>query len=167
MATALITGTSTGIGLETARVFAQRGYRVMAAARHPPNAPGLIAAAAEGLPITPLALDVESDASVAAALADIGDIDVLVNNAGVGSAAPVEPMPLAETRALFETNVFGAIRMMQAVLPAMRDRRRGDHQHFASDGTANAARARQSCGHEFALGALTESLAMYARQLAG
>jgi NAD(P)-dependent dehydrogenase (short-subunit alcohol dehydrogenase family) len=140
----------------------------MAAARHPPNAPGLIAAAAEGLPITPLALDVESDASVAAALADIGDIDVLVNNAGVGSAAPVEPMPLAETRALFETNVFGAIRMMQAVLPAMRDRRRDAIINMSSVmGRLTLPGHGSHAATKFALGALTESLAMYARQLAG
>ena len=164
MATALITGTSTGIGLETARLFAQRGYHVFAAARSPASAEGLTAAVAEGLPITPLALDVDSDASVVAALADIGDIDVLVNNAGVGSAAPVEHMPLAETRALFETNVFGAIRMMQAVLPAMRIRRHGIVINISSVmGRLTLPGHGSYAATKFALGALTESLAMEVR----
>ena len=132
MAVALITGTSTGIGLDTARLFAQRGYQVFAAARTPASADGLTAAVREGLPITPVALDVDSDASVAAAMQGIGDVDVLVNNAGLGSAAPVEHMPLAETRALFETNVFGVIRMTQAVLPGMRARRRGTIVNISS-----------------------------------
>jgi NAD(P)-dependent dehydrogenase (short-subunit alcohol dehydrogenase family) len=164
MSTALITGTSTGIGLETARLFAQRGVRVIAAARHPAGAGGLIAAIGDGLPITPLALDVDSDASVDDALAHIGAVDVLVNNAGVGSAAPVEHMPLAETRALFETNVFGAIRMMQAVVPGMRARRRGSVINVSSVMGRLALPGHGSyAATKFALAALTESLAMEVR----
>ncbi|AMY10874.1 Gluconate 5-dehydrogenase [Luteitalea pratensis] len=164
MATALITGTSTGIGLETARLFAQRGYRVIAAARHPASADGLIAAAAEGLPIMPLALDVDSDASVEAVLAHIGHVDVLVNNAGIGSAAPVEHMPLAETRALFETNVFGAIRMTQAVLPSMRARGHGIVINVSSVmGRLTLPGHGSYAATKFALGALSESLAMEVR----
>lgn len=125
MAVALITGTSTGVGLATARLFAQRGYHVFAGARTPDASEGLSRAVAEGLSVTPLTLDVDHDDSVQSAMARIGDVDVLVNNAGIGSAAPVEHMPLVETRALFETNFFGAVRMMQAVVPSMRARRRG------------------------------------------
>jgi len=164
MAVALITGTSTGIGLETARLFAQRGYQVFAAARTPHSADGLVAAVREGLPITPLALDVDSDASVAAAMQGIGDVDVLVNNAGLGSAAPVEHMPLAETRALFETNVFGAIRMTQAVLPSMRARRRGTIVNVSSVmGRLTLPGHGSYAATKFALGAISESLAMEVR----
>lgn len=100
----LITGTSTGIGLETALYFAQQGYRVFAAARKPevverrPN-------------IVPVRLDVDQDASVqecmARVLKDAGAIDVLVNNAGVGLAGAVEMVPLERVRQVFETNFYG------------------------------------------------------------
>jgi NAD(P)-dependent dehydrogenase (short-subunit alcohol dehydrogenase family) len=165
MAVALITGTSSGIGLDTARLFAQRGYQVFAAARTPASADGLTAAAREGLPITPVALDVDSDASVAAAMQGIGDVDVLVNNAGLGSAAPVEHMPLAETRALFETNVFGVIRVTQAVLPGMRARGRGTIVNVSSVmGRLTLPAHGSYAATKFALGALSESLAMEVRR---
>jgi len=122
MLTALVTGTSTGIGLETALYFAQQGYQVFAGARKPevverrPN-------------IVPLKLDVDHDGSVRGCVAEVlkeaGAIDVLVNNAGVGLAGAVELVPLERVRAMFETNFFGAIRMMQAVIPSMRERRSG------------------------------------------
>src|SRR4051812_38783238 len=89
MPSALITGTSTGIGLETALLFARRGYRVYAAARNPGGSEGLQKGLADGLSLTPIALDVNSDDSVRQAVADVGPVDVLVNNAGIGDAAPV------------------------------------------------------------------------------
>jgi NAD(P)-dependent dehydrogenase (short-subunit alcohol dehydrogenase family) len=116
MLSALITGTSTGIGLETALLFARRGFRVYAGARNPAASEGLQRALADGLFLTPIALDVDREESVRQALAQAGSVDVLVNNAGIASSAAVELMPMEEIRALFETNVFGAVRMMQAVL---------------------------------------------------
>jgi NAD(P)-dependent dehydrogenase (short-subunit alcohol dehydrogenase family) len=164
MPTALITGTSTGTGLATARLFAARGYRVIAGARTPASSEGLAAAIAEGLPVVPLALDVDSDVSVLAAMRDVGVVDVLVNNAGIGSAAPLEHTPLAELRALFETNVFGAVRMMQAVLPSMRARRTGVVINVTSMmGRITLPGHGSYAATKFALGAMTESLAMEVR----
>ncbi len=164
MAVALITGTSTGIGLATARLFAQRGYRVLAGARTPSSSKGLAAAIAEGLPIVPLPLDVDSDASVQAAMRDVGVVDVLVNNAGIGSAAPIEHVPMAELQALFETNVFGAVRMMQAVLPSMRARRTGVVINVTSMmGRITLPGHGSYAATKFALSAMTESLAMEVR----
>ena len=105
MLTALVTGTSTGIGLETAFYFADRGYRVFAGARKPEpieNRPNIL----------PVKLDVDQDESVRACVAEVlkeaGAIDVLVNNAGVGLAGAVEMVPLERVRRMFETNFFGA-----------------------------------------------------------
>jgi NAD(P)-dependent dehydrogenase (short-subunit alcohol dehydrogenase family) len=161
MRSALITGTSTGIGLETALLFGRRGYRVYAGARNPGASEGLRRGVAEGLPIVPVALDVDRDDSVAAAVAQVGPIDVLVNNAGIGAAAPVELMPMEEIRAFFETNFFGAVRMMQAILPAMRERRSGAVVNV----TSMMGRITLPChgyyaATKFALAALTETLAM-------
>jgi NAD(P)-dependent dehydrogenase (short-subunit alcohol dehydrogenase family) len=161
MAVAFITGASTGIGLETAILFARRGCRVYAGARRPEGSTGLQRAIDEGLPITPVVLDVDSDESVRAAVARVGAVDVLVNNAGIGSAGPVELMPMAEIRALFETNVFGAVRMMQAVLPAMRERRSGVIVNVTSImGHITLPCHGYYAATKFALFAVSESLAM-------
>ena len=118
MARVLITGCSTGIGRATAAELAARGHEVVATARRPETLEGLIVAER-------LALDVDDDASVRAAVAAAGPVDVLVNNAGWETAGPVEVAPLDEVRAMCETNVLGPARMIQAVLPAMRERGRG------------------------------------------
>jgi len=114
----LVTGCSTGIGRATCEELAGRGHSVVATARRPETLAALDVA-------DRLALDVDSDASVAAALEAAGELDALVNNAGFGIGGPVEKVPLGEARRMFETNVFGAARMMQAVLPAWRERGRG------------------------------------------
>src|SRR3977135_2741879 len=114
MSRALVTGCSTGIGRPAAVELTKRGFDVVATARRPETVEDLDVAAT-------LALDVDSDDSVAAAVAAAGPIDVLVNNAGFGVVGPVEHVPLAEVRRMFETNVFGGIRMIQAVLPQMRE----------------------------------------------
>lgn len=129
MKTALITGTSTGIGLATSLHFARNGYRVFAGMRNLSKAGPLEAAAAEeSLPVETIQLDICEDASVAAAFATAqadGPVDVLVNNAGIGGASPLELTPDAEHRQMFETNYFGAVRCIQAVLPGMRERGAG------------------------------------------
>ncbi len=128
-AIAVVTGTSTGIGFTTALHLARNGYRVFAAMRNVDKAgPLLDAASADGLPLEVVALDVTSTPSVERAFASVaahGPIDVLVNNAGIGGSAPLELVPEDEHRQMFETNYFGAIRCIQAVLPGMRERRRG------------------------------------------
>lgn len=118
MSRALVTGCSTGIGRATAVELTKRGFEVIATARRPETLKDLDVVAT-------LALDVDSDESVAAAVAAAGQIDVLVNNAGFGVTGPVETVPLAEVRRMFETNVFGVIRMIQAVVPQMRERGAG------------------------------------------
>ena len=130
MATVLITGTSTGIGMATALAFGRAGHRVAATMRNPSAAPELAATAArEGLSILAIPLDVDSDASVRDGMArverELGPIDVLVNNAGIERMGSVEELPLAEFRAVMETNYFGVIRCTQALLPGMRQRRSG------------------------------------------
>ncbi len=130
MPSVLITGTSKGIGFECALVFGRAGYTVHATMRNPEASPELAAAAAsEKLPIHVTAMDVDSDWSVADSIAaierDHGPIDVLVNNAGVERIGSVEEVPLAEFRQVMETNYFGALRCIQAVIASMRKRRRG------------------------------------------
>ena len=130
MPVALVTGTSTGIGFATALHLARHGHRVVATMRDLAKASPLQdAARAEGLPLVVRELDVtlpdSIERAVAATLAGEGPIDVLVNNAGIGGATPLELTPEAEHRAMFETNYWGAIRMIQAVLPSMRERRAG------------------------------------------
>lgn len=122
---ALVTGTSSGIGLATAVHLAKHGYEVFAGMRNPDKADAL-REAARGLPVEVVQLDVTSQASVDAAFdAHDGTVDVLVNNAGIGGATPLELTPDAEHRAMFETNYFGAVRCIQAVLPGMRERGSG------------------------------------------
>jgi NAD(P)-dependent dehydrogenase (short-subunit alcohol dehydrogenase family) len=130
MSVVLVTGSSTGIGLATALHFGRLGGGVYAGVRNIATASELTQAiAAEKLPIHPITLDVDDQASVSRAVGEIlsreGRIDVLVNNAGIGGGGPVEDVPIDWVKSLFETNYLGAIRMIQAVLPGMRERRSG------------------------------------------
>jgi NAD(P)-dependent dehydrogenase (short-subunit alcohol dehydrogenase family) len=165
MPVAVVTGTSTGIGLATAVALARAGHRVHATMRSPQAAPQLAAiAAGEKLPIEILPMDVDDDASVSKAigqiLADTGRIDVLVNNAGVQGSGPIEEIPLAEFRRVMETNYFGVIRCIQAALPSMR--KHGDG-HIVNVSTVGGRIAGLSqgpyCASKFALEALSEILA--------
>ncbi|PYN31791.1 MAG: oxidoreductase, partial [Candidatus Rokuibacteriota bacterium] len=130
MSVALITGTSTGIGLATALHFARAGHDVYAGVRNLATATELTKAIErEPLGVTPVVIDVDDGASVqrgvGEVLAKAGRVDVLVNNAGIGGGGPLEDVPVDWAHTLFETNYFGAIRMIQAVLPGMRVRRSG------------------------------------------
>jgi NAD(P)-dependent dehydrogenase (short-subunit alcohol dehydrogenase family) len=165
MATVLITGTSTGIGFATALAFGRAGHQVAATMRNPKRAPELARIAArDDLPITVSAMDVDADASVSDSIGrivkEIGPIDVLVNNAGIERTCSVEELPLAEFRAVMETNYFGAIRCVQALVPAMRQRRSG----CIINVTSIAGRIASSpfgpyAASKFALEALCECLA--------
>jgi NAD(P)-dependent dehydrogenase (short-subunit alcohol dehydrogenase family) len=114
----LVTGCSSGIGRALCAELARRGHRVVATARDVAQLAGVPADAR-------LELDVTDAASVAAAVARAGPVDVLVNNAGVTAWAPLEIMPLDTARQVFETNAWGALRVCQAILPGMRARGRG------------------------------------------
>jgi NAD(P)-dependent dehydrogenase (short-subunit alcohol dehydrogenase family) len=165
MAHVLITGSSSGIGFATALAFGRAGHKVAATMRTPKAAPNLAdTAARENLAISVFAMDVDSDASVAAAIdrvvREAGPIDVLVNNAGIERTGSVEELPLSEFRAVMETNYFGALRCIQAVLPAMRQRRSGCIINLASVAGrfANSPFAPYTAS-KFALEALSEALA--------
>jgi NAD(P)-dependent dehydrogenase (short-subunit alcohol dehydrogenase family) len=126
----LITGATDGLGRALALLLAQRGYRVFAAGRSPEKLAQLENLAREKqFPLASIALDVCSDESVERALnhvlGKVGDLDVLVNNAGVNYTAAVEDLSMQDWRAQFETNFFGVLRVTRAVLPHMRERRSG------------------------------------------
>jgi NAD(P)-dependent dehydrogenase (short-subunit alcohol dehydrogenase family) len=120
MNTVLITGCSSGYGLETARHFHAQGWTVIATMRNRRDS-----ALAESARIRILELDVTSPESIAAAVEAAGPIDVLVNNAGIGVVGAFEATPMAHVRKVFETNTFGVMAMTQAVIPQMRARRSG------------------------------------------
>jgi NAD(P)-dependent dehydrogenase (short-subunit alcohol dehydrogenase family) len=120
MKTVLITGCSSGYGLETARHFHARGWKVVATMRTPRDG---ILPASERLRV--LALDVTDSESIAAAIEASGPIDVLVNNAGIGVVGAFEATPMSHVRKIFETNTFGVMAMTQAVIPQFRSRRSG------------------------------------------
>ncbi len=130
MATILITGTSTGIGFATAKILGRAGHQVYATMRSPARAPQLHELAhEENLPITILSLDVNNQESVNQAVAHIlskeKKIDVLVNNAGIAARGTVEEVPYEDFAKVMETNFFGTLRCIQAVLPKMRERKSG------------------------------------------
>jgi len=166
MAVVLITGCSSGIGLEAAIAFAARGDAVVATMRNLAKADALRKRAADaGVEVDLEALDVTSDESVAGAVAAVserhGPVDVLVNNAGVGFGGPIEAMPVEAARDLMETNFWGALRAIRTVLPGMRERRRGAIVNVTSiagrlPGTPYEGMYAVS---KHALGTLSESLA--------
>jgi NAD(P)-dependent dehydrogenase (short-subunit alcohol dehydrogenase family) len=124
--TALVTGTSSGFGLLTAVSLARAGMQVVASMRDLARRGDLDrAAAAAGVALEVVALDVTRPETIAAALARTGPVDVLVNNAGIGIVGSVENTALDELREVFETNFFGAVGVINAVLPGMRERGRG------------------------------------------
>ncbi|WP_428490830.1 SDR family oxidoreductase [Rhodopila sp.] len=120
MKTILITGCSSGFGLETAKYFLDRDWKVVATMRTPR---GNLLPGSEHLRL--LALDVTDAESVRQAVEAAGPIDALVNNAGFGAAWPFEVIPMATVRELFETNTFGTMAVTQAVLPQFRQRKAG------------------------------------------
>ena len=128
--TVLITGCSSGYGLETARKFHGQGWRVVATMRTPRQ--GLLPADDRTLL---LPLDITDPQSIEAALAASGPIDVLVNNAGIGLAGAFEATPMATVREVFETNTFGTLAMAQAVIPQFRARRAGVILNVTSSAT--------------------------------
>jgi NAD(P)-dependent dehydrogenase (short-subunit alcohol dehydrogenase family) len=116
----LITGCSTGFGNAIARHFIDRGWKVIATMRTPRED---VLPSSHLLRILPL--DVTDPESIRRAVEAAGPIDVLVNNAGIGTAAPFEAGPMGTVREVFETNTFGTMAMTQALLPQFRERRSG------------------------------------------
>ena len=156
MKTILITGCSSGFGLETARFFAERDWQVVATMRTPRE---------DALPASDnlrvLALDVTDPQSIDRAVRTAGPIDALVNNAGVGAAAPFEVTSMATIREVFESNTFGTMAMTQAVLPQFRERRAGVVVNVTSSVTLRALPLIAAyTASKAAVNAFTESMAL-------
>lgn len=139
MKTVLITGTSSGLGLATAVTLAKNGFRVFATVRNLDKRTALDKVLAEaGVTATILPLDVTDEAAVSATIAKViaeaGSIDALVNNAGFAMGGFVEDFTLNEIRAQMETNFFGVVALIKAVLPHMRERRSGRIVNISSIG---------------------------------
>ena len=116
----LITGCSSGFGLDTARYFLERDWRVVATMRTPRE---VDLPASDRLHV--VALDVTDPQSVRSAIEAAGPIDVVVNNAGIGLLAPFESTAMENAHQVFDTNTFGTMAVTQAVLPQFRGRREG------------------------------------------
>jgi NAD(P)-dependent dehydrogenase (short-subunit alcohol dehydrogenase family) len=125
----LVTGASSGFGQETAALLSQRGFRVFGTSRKPTGQPANVG-------YDMVRLDVDSDESVSscvkALLEKAGRLDVLVNNAGFVLTGGIEETSVEEAKAQFETNFFGAVRMVRACLPAMRKQGSGQIINIAS-----------------------------------
>jgi len=166
-----VTGSSTGIGEATALHFAHLGDTVYATMRAPDRSGDELHVAARGeeLDVTLLALDVDDDHSVAraigAAMERSGHIDVLVNNAGIGKLTSVEEVSMEDAKAVFETNVLGPLRTMQAVLPSMRARRSGAIVNITSiSGRLVSGGHGIYSSSKYALEAMSEALAIETRK---
>jgi NAD(P)-dependent dehydrogenase (short-subunit alcohol dehydrogenase family) len=158
---ALITGCSTGIGFEASLALARKGYRVFATLRDLKKAVSL-RQAAQGLPIEILKLDVDKPGDPAQAVKTIlkktGRIDLLINNAGWGAFGALEEFTDKEMWAQYETNVFGLMRMTNAVLPSMRKQKQGRILHIGSlAGKMTFAGVGLYCSSKHAVEALTEA----------
>jgi NAD(P)-dependent dehydrogenase (short-subunit alcohol dehydrogenase family) len=162
--TVLITGATDGLGRAAALLLAQRGYRVFAAGRSAEKRAQLDTLSREkNLSLETVELDVCDDASVQRAVANVlaktGAIDVLFNNAGVNFTAAVEDLRMEDWRRQFETNFFGVLRVTQAVVPHMRERRHGRIIMMSSvSGFVTAPTQGAYSSSKFALEAMSNAL---------
>ncbi len=165
MKTVIITGANRGIGLETSLAFARTGYKVCATMRNPEGATTLQQKIdEESLSITISEMDVDSDDSVKRAMENIkkenGRIDVLVNNAGIERHGSIEEMDLSVFKSVMETNYFGVLRCIKAILPQMRNNRAGCIINIASvSGRISNTPLAPYAASKFALEAISEALA--------
>jgi NAD(P)-dependent dehydrogenase (short-subunit alcohol dehydrogenase family) len=161
---ALVTGSSTGIGFETALLLARSGYQTYATMRDTKKSERLTEIArSENLPLIIAQLDVNNDKSVKDAINKIYSekerIDVIVNNAGYGLFSPIEELTLDQIKEQFETNFFGAIRVIHAVIPIMRKQRAGTIVNLSSlVGRVGLPLSSAYVATKFALEGLSESV---------
>ena len=156
MKTVLITGCSSGFGLETAQYFLDRDWKVIATMRTPRED---VLPHSERLRV--LALDVTDAESVRQAVDAAGPIDVLVNNAGIGVLSALEGISMETAREVFETNTLGTIAVTQAVLPQFRQRKAGVIVNVTSSVTVRPlALLSVYTASKAAVNAFTESLAL-------
>lgn len=159
----LVTGASSGAGQATARLLAEQGHRVFGTSRSPVTS-------GEGQGVTMVALDVRSDESVAACVSAVagsaGRLDILVNNAGYEQAGALEELSLDEAKAQFETNFFGVVRMVTAVLPLMRRQKGGQIINVSSlSGLAPIPFMGMYSASKFAVDGYTEALRLEVKPL--
>jgi NAD(P)-dependent dehydrogenase (short-subunit alcohol dehydrogenase family) len=160
MKTVLITGCSSGFGLETAKLFHERGWRVIATMRTPRED---VLPQSERLRV--LALDVTDAESIRRAIESAGPIDALVNNAGIGLLGPFEGTSLETVREVFEANTLGPMATIQAVLAQFRQRQGGTIVNVSSTTTLKALPLLASyTASKAALNAFTDSLALEVQQ---
>ena len=156
---AVVTGASAGIGAATARALAARGFHVLAGVRRPKDAEAL-----RTTMIEPIMLDITQEEQIAALARRIADdperrpLGVLVNNAGLGVNAPVETLPMAEWRRLFDVNLFGHVAVTQALLPALIESRGTVVNISSVGGRVAMATYGPYAGSKFALEAVSDSL---------
>jgi NAD(P)-dependent dehydrogenase (short-subunit alcohol dehydrogenase family) len=169
MGLAVVTGSNSGIGLATAVALARANHTVVAAMRNLDRG-AEIQKIAEGekLPIHLARLDVDDDASVRDAFSGVvvrhGPVDVLVNNAGVPGGGPVEEATIDQFRQVMETNFFGGLRCIKAVIPSMRERRKGTIVNITSiAGRLASAPMASYAASKWAFEALSEVLAQEVR----
>jgi NAD(P)-dependent dehydrogenase (short-subunit alcohol dehydrogenase family) len=165
MTVTLITGTNSGIGLATVIRLAGAGHQVYAGVRNPDNAQNLAAAIAQGDGrISMLELDVTNETTIVDAVAQMlsieGQVDVLINNAGISRGSSVEETPQSAVKELFETNFFGTVRLTQELIPGMRERKNGTIINMSSiDGRLATPNNAFYAASKFAVEAFSESLA--------
>jgi NAD(P)-dependent dehydrogenase (short-subunit alcohol dehydrogenase family) len=165
MRTVIVTGANRGIGFDTALAFGRAGYKVFATMRNPETAAALKQKIEqESLAIIISKMDVDSDESVKQCIDDIlqenGSVDVLVNNAGIERHSSIEELDMSEFKAVMETNYFGVLRCIKAVLPQMRNARKGCIINITSvAGKIACTPLGGYTASKFALEAVTEVLA--------
>ena len=165
MKSVIITGANRGIGLNTATAFARAGYQVFATMRNPDKAIELKKRISEeSLNISLSAMDVNSDESVNQAMDAIlkknGQVDVLVNNAGIEVHGSVEELEMADFKSVMETNYFGVLRCIKKLLPLMRTQRSGCIINISSvAGRVSNSPLGAYMASKFALEAISETLA--------
>ncbi|SFZ93955.1 NADP-dependent 3-hydroxy acid dehydrogenase YdfG [Flaviramulus basaltis] len=165
MKTVIITGTSKGIGLETALSFGRAGYKVFATMRNPEKASDFKQKIKkESLDITISKMDVDSDASVKKCISAIiqkhSSVDVLVNNAGIERHGSIEEIPITDFQAIINTNYLGVLRCIKAVLPQMRKNKKGYIINIASiSGHISNSPLGGYAASKHALEAISEALA--------
>ena len=148
----LVTGSARAIGAATAAELTRRGHHVIATARDASLLDDVDAAQR-------LRLDVTDDASIDAALAEAGQVDAVVNNAAVSGAGPLEDYPIERLAAMFETNTFGALRLVQRLVPGWRDRGQGVIVNVSSvQGQVSSPLEGAYSATKYALEALSETL---------
>jgi short-subunit dehydrogenase len=149
----LVTGASSGIGRSIAELLLDKGFDVIGTSRHPENVKNKISGVAY------LALDLQDEASIKLLVDKVGPIDILINNAGQGQVGPLEEVPMEKVRSLFEVNLFGIIRLTQAILPSMRARRSGLIINLSSmSGIFGVGFTSVYCGSKFAVEGIFRSL---------